>query len=454
MGDESTVGESQLSVASSEMSVAGGGEGGGGEGHDKRKMMLGAVCILLSVGIIAGIGYSQLSTEHVTEPGGDDSGGEKSSGGGGQDSVAGYGYKSGKAASSTTQPKTIKRKGILVCIVGSALSSNEDVDPSFCDYTILSDLSFYDGKVAGTHGSTSWKIFRKLMEVADPKTIPGGSFITAHPENPANPISAASLTPEILKTLTDPPLKMRALGFLGIEYPHRDMASFISYYKVFKTALSNLDKAMTFMGVVITQEQGAYDFAKQIAGVSHLDTIILETHVTQIATGAHPKACTTNYMSYEVGELVRNVPTFKVANTTVAYIRQKTNKFRTMYSFSSGAMLFIGDNATASYGKSCDRALLVSPSVLCDLTNGQNFTIDLTETAAYTFWEKDKRHHFLAAMEQTTTEELMAEYGGQQSEGWALFNIELDHHLKCDLADRVADVETISKIARSRKSNG
>lgn len=463
MGDESTAGESQMSVASSEMSVVRGGEGGGVEGRGKRMMFLGAVGTVLVLLIVAGIMYGS-STENPTEAGGDDGGAGNPGVGNGQGSGgSGNGYASIKTTSSTTLPKSQnpgpvipsgKRDSILVCVIGNALSSSEEVDHSFCDYMIFSDLSISDGKVVGTHGRTSWHLFKKLMGVAANKTIPGGSFITAHTENANGPISASSLTPGILQTLTDPPLKMRALGFLGIQYPRINVALFKDYYKVFKTALSNQDKAMTFIGVVITDELDGNNFAKEIASFSDLDTIILETHITHTATGAHPKACTSHYMSYKVGVNATNVPTFKIANTTATHIRKTTQKFRIMFSSSSGVMLFIGDDEITTHGQSCDKALLLRPSVLCDLTTIKDFTIDSNETAAYTVWEKDRRHHFLATMEHSTTEELIGEYVVDQFDGWALFNIELDQHLNCSLADRVADLKTISQIATSRKSKG
>ncbi|KAL1422692.1 hypothetical protein MTO96_003775 [Rhipicephalus appendiculatus] len=306
---------------------------------------------------------------------------------------------------------------------------------SLCDYTIYDGFVFHNAMYS-PYGDPHLKVFMNAF-TGQQRTIPGLSFSSdraSDPNGTAQQIVQDTKLTHISSYVTQPP-HFIAMGFLNVKFASAKVSTFLPAMKMLYTAISGSPKHLLFFGAYIYSTRSGARLAREVQTIPNIGLVVLQTHITP-TIGIRSKRCKTNLIGYNIGQGVRDAPSYTVANTTIGRFRSFKNSLKVLLSSSMGVMVYVAKKG-AVYGdknwtrQGCTRGFLTDHDFLCSEVNAQASSVNTKEYAHYQIYSQHNRYHF-ATWEEIDTMRLKVAAYINSVDGWALFNADLDERRICE----------------------
>lgn len=444
----STVEQSQMESAASGTESS----DKGAESHARGYLVAGiCVAVVLSL-IVVGVLLASRGKDEESDSDGDaaDNGpgptDEKNS-----DIIGTFEAKTTTTTVTTRTPRRrITKTRDIYCVVGERLVTDVVITSGSCDYVIYPDLALIEENFQAVHGHMSWKVFDKARNSS--KFIAGASFLLTHADNPDSTVARIPQYEEKIDQLVTS--GFHALGFLDVPINGEFKVDTLKpAFEVFDTALVPItQKSRTFMGVRMTSEDQFEPFAEEIKDMLTLDTIIIQVHNAR--TIQHEEACIFHQISYLGTEALSSaidLPNYVGSENASKTIRTKGFKGQVFMSSSAGGMIyeFKKQQYNPTFNTACQSAVLVHTGFACEISNGSAGPLPGTEFTLIRFKGKggnDTKQYVYIADDRI--EKFKGTTFLKESDGWAIFNVELDTYDKCQNTQPGALVALMAKEAK------
>ncbi|KAH7945124.1 hypothetical protein HPB49_007131 [Dermacentor silvarum] len=173
-------------------------------------------------------------------------------------------------------------------------------------------------------------------------------------------------------------------------------------WNVFQAAFANAvsqqrhTEPMTFLGVWLYKEATAREFASEVATMTHINTIIIQTHISVPFRAGH--TCISRPICAMAASDLR--PSFEVAQQAESFLRSRGDKFRIVFSSTLGVMVYVGQafrkQPSGPYD-ACDSSYMAGRDFLCSggTTSLGLEMYDKDEMYTYVIYQDGSNQHFV-----------------------------------------------------------
>ncbi|XP_037574676.2 uncharacterized protein LOC119456930 [Dermacentor silvarum] len=354
-------------------------------------------------------------------------------------------------------PPTVatRRSGMMFCVVGDGLASAELFRKNFCDYIVYPDLVAQGGEFVPLLGKVSWNVFQAGAKVNRDVGL-GLSFsavgIGQHGSTLDSLPSMATQLAGFVQTMN-----VTAMGVLNFPRHLGTKANTLApAFQAFANAVSQQrhTEPMTFLGVWLYKEATAREFASEVATMTHINTIIIQTHISVPFRAGH--TCISRPICAMAASDLR--PSFEVAQQAESFLRSRGDKFRIVFSSTLGVMVYVGQafrkQPSGPYD-ACDSSYMAGRDFLCSggTTSLGLEMYDKDEMYTYVIYQDGSNQHFVTYETTNSLLDKMNLYIETISDGWALFEAHRDSAQGCAIQEHYQRLEMVQFNARNRSRN-
>ncbi|KAL1414541.1 hypothetical protein MTO96_007329 [Rhipicephalus appendiculatus] len=342
-----------------------------------------------------------------------------------------------------TSPPTPRRSGMMFCVVGDGLASADLFKNNLCDYIVYPDLVAEGGEFIPLLGRASWSVFQAGAK-ANPSNGLGLSFTPVGVGEAGSTLdSLPSMAAQLASFVQT--MNVNAMGVLNFQ--RHLVASSTVLALAFQACASAVSlqtnkEAMVFLGVWLHKENIARQFASEVSTMAHVNTIIIQTHISVPFVLGH-----TLCISRPVSKMAANDIT-----------PQLCDKFRILFSSTLGVMVYVGStfrNEPSGPYQGCDQSYMADWDFLCG--GGAPLgpeVLDRAEMYAYIVYKDGTNQHFVSYETTNSLLDKMNLYIEKVSDGWAMFEAHRDGAKDCAIQEHFQRLRMVQFTARNRSRRG
>ncbi|XP_077564912.1 uncharacterized protein LOC144180446 [Haemaphysalis longicornis] len=295
------------------------------------------------------------------------------------------------------------------------------------------------------YGNTSWEAFKQATLVSQVDCVAGVSFSLNQLGQADSTVDQIPGMAAELANLVQ--MRIQAMGVLNfMRHKQDNTASTLNgALQALADAVQGQQHAMTFLGVWLYNKKAVNDFVTEVLGMQSVDTIILQTHMSEPVFSDGP--CLARPVSLMSSS--EELPTFTLAEEAAQALWSGTDRFRILLSSVLGVFLYITRN-NASVNVDCTDASIVDLDVVCS-TNLAGATSDTDSTHMYEYLTYtpstgSSPNSYVAFHETVSSLNYKVDMfvSRHLSEGWAVFEVQRDRAGRCM---NVSDYQHLMAIA-------
>ncbi|XP_077564398.1 uncharacterized protein LOC144179842 [Haemaphysalis longicornis] len=297
------------------------------------------------------------------------------------------------------------------------------------------------------YGNTSWEAFKQATLVSQATCVAGVSFSLNQLGQAGSTVDRIPrMAPELANLVR---MRIQAMGVLNfMRHKQDNTASLLNgALQALANAVKGQKHAMTFIGVWLYNEKAVSDFVAEVTGMRSVDTIILQTHMSEPIFSGGP--CLARPVSLLTS--LEELPTFMLAEGASRTLREVTERFRIMFSSVLGVNLYVFEETT-SVNNECKEARVVDLDVVCSAKlAGAATRIDpanLYQSLNNTPPQGSSGPSYVAFRETVSSlnDKVDTFVSAELSDGWAVFEV---HRDRAGLCTGAKDFEHLKAVARN-----
>ncbi|XP_070376816.1 uncharacterized protein [Dermacentor albipictus] len=316
----------------------------------------------------------------------------------------------------------------LLCVLGHNLAVMHQTWDFYCNYIVYPDVTATPNGFVGPDGPYAWNLFFNATR-SMPDFLPGVAFSAVDASHPNSTVARIPSMRKALDAMVSK--KVVAMGVLNFTSDtSHSTAVFKTLFEVLNETLHGRQGALTFLGVRLHSMQDARNFAADVHGLTGLDCVVLQTHLSDAVTVT--ESCFAHLVSYKY--TADPVPCFAHALEAVSALNNASSELLVMFSSTLAAVDYVGASGApgpTAPGQDCESNLALDVDIVCNTSARQSYRTDPYDVVEVARYNVDVFAHFASFESKDTLAKKMDTYLNYTSGGWAVFDIQRDVSAWC-----------------------